>query len=109
MAGRHPSDDPVLITEAQPSLDEQFQARRRKYILMMGVRVLCLVLAAAFYRVPWLMAILAAASVVLPWAAVLIANDRPPKRARDAHRYGGHPTPERALEAPPDRSRIIEG
>jgi hypothetical protein len=99
----------VLITEAEPSLDEQYNARRRKYAVMMAIRAVCLVLAAVFYRVPWLMAILAAGAVALPWMAVLIANDRPPKKARKINRYGGHPAPERALPPRQDDSRTIEG
>jgi Protein of unknown function (DUF3099) len=104
---RHRRDAPVLITEAQPSLDDQYNARRRKYAVMMGIRAICLVLAAVFYRVPWALPILATAAVALPWMAVLIANDRPPKRAWRPNRL--HPAPERALEPSPERSRIIEG
>jgi hypothetical protein len=102
-------DEPVLITEAQPSLDEQFRSRRRKYAVMMAIRAVCLVLAAVFYKIPWLMGILAVGALVLPWMAVLIANDRPPKKARKVNRYDGHPDPGRALEPPPGRSRIIDG
>ena len=105
---RHRHDDPVLITEAQPSLDDQYQARRRKYALMMGIRAICLVLAAVFYRVPWAWPLLAVGSVALPWMAVLIANDRPPRKATKLDRFD-HPAPDRALEPPPDQSRVIEG
>jgi uncharacterized membrane protein len=101
--------EPVLITEAQPSLDEQLNARRNRYLLMMGIRVLCLVLAAVFYKTPWLLAIFVAGTVVLPWMAVLIANDRPPKKAAEVHRTGGHPAPERAIAPPSDQSRVIDG
>jgi len=106
---RHRRDDPVLITEAQPSLDDQYQARRRKYVLMMGIRAVCLILAAVFYRVPWALPILVAGAVALPWMAVLIANDRPPKKAYRLNRVPSHPAPDRALESPPERSRVIEG
>lgn len=105
-SGQH---DPVLITEAEPSLDDQYNARRRKYAIMMGIRALCLVLAAVFYRVPWLMVVLAAGAVALPWMAVLIANDRPPKKAQKINRYGGHPAPDRALPSSHDDPRVIEG
>ena len=105
---RHRRDEPVLITEAQPSLDDQYNARRRKYAVMMGIRAVCLVLAAVFYRVPWALPILAVAAVALPWMAVLIANDGPPKRPWRLNRFE-HPAPERALESPPEHSRIIEG
>ncbi|MFL6127877.1 MAG: DUF3099 domain-containing protein [Mycobacteriales bacterium] len=102
-------DDPVLITEAEPSLDDQLAARRRKYGIMMSTRVVCLVLAAVFYRTPWLLPIFIAGAVALPWMAVLIANDRPPKKARKINRYGGHPSPGRAIAAPPGEERVIEG
>jgi hypothetical protein len=102
-------DEPVLITEAQPSLDEQLSARRTKYLIMMSIRVLCLVLAAVFYHTPWLLAIFVAGAVVLPWMAVLIANDRPPKKAAKVNRYGGHPDPGRAITSSTGDSRVIEG
>ena len=102
-------DEPVLITEAEPSLDDQFRARRTKYAIMMGTRAVCLILAAVTYHTPWLMAIFLVGAVALPWMAVLIANDRPPKKAAHANRYDGHPDPARALEAPPGQGRVIDG
>jgi hypothetical protein len=105
----HGRDEPVLITEAEPSLDEQFNARREKYAIMMGTRALCLVLAAVFYRTWWLLAFFIVGAVVLPWMAVLIANDRPPKKANKVNRYSGHPDPGRAIEGPSGSSRVIEG
>jgi hypothetical protein len=109
--GRDGSGDgePVLITEAQPSLDAQLAARRTKYLIMMSIRVVCLVLAATFYHTPWLMAIFIGGAVVLPWMAVLIANDRPPKKAHRMHRFGGHPDPGRAITSSAGDSRVIEG
>ena len=77
---RSRADDPVLITAAEPSLEEQFVARRRKYVIMMSTRVVCLVLAAVSYHIKILMAVFALAALVLPWAAVIIANDRPARR-----------------------------
>jgi hypothetical protein len=77
---RTPADEPVLITAAEPSLAEQHEARRRKYVLMMSIRVVCLIVAAAVHQIIWLMALFAIAAVVLPWMAVLVANDRPAKR-----------------------------
>jgi hypothetical protein len=102
-------DEPVLITEAQPSLDDQLSARRTKYLIMMSVRILCLVLAAAFYHTPWLLAIFVAGAVVLPWMAVLIANDRPPKKALKVNRHSGHPDPGRAITSSTSDSRVIDG
>lgn len=105
---RNGRDEPVLITEAQPSLDDQYNARRRKYAAMMATRAVCLVLAAVFHRIPVLMVLFAAGALVLPWMAVLIANDRPPKKAVKVHRLGGTDD-ERALPAPSDHSRVIDG
>jgi len=101
--------EPVLITAAQLSLDDQISARRRKYIIMMGTRAVCLVLAAVFYQTWWLLAIFVTGGVVLPWMAVLIANDRPPKKAEKISRYGGHPDPARAITSAPRDRRVIEG
>jgi hypothetical protein len=101
--------EPVLITEAEPSLDEQIAARRNKYLIMMATRVVSLVLAAVFYKTPWLLAIFVAGAVVLPWMAVLIANDRPPKKASKVSRFGGHPAPDRAITTSESDGRVIEG
>lgn len=102
-------DEPVLITEAEPSLDEQLAARRNKYLLMMLTRIICLIAAAVFYRNPWLLAVFVTGAVALPWAAVLIANDRPPKKAQKVNRYGGHPDPGRAITSSTGDNRVIDG
>ena len=101
--------EPVLITEAEPSLDEQLSARRNKYLLMMLTRIVCLIAAAVFYQNPWLLAVFVTGAVVLPWMAVLIANDRPPKKAQKVNRYGGHPDPGRAITSSGRDSRVIDG
>lgn len=79
--------DPVLITGAAPSYDEQHAARKRKYLIMMAFRIPCLILAAMTYHIWWLALAFLAISVPLPWVAVLIANDRPPKKAEKVNRY----------------------
>jgi hypothetical protein len=86
--GSDPRDGaPVLITEAAPSYEEQFAARKRKYMLMMGMRLPCLVLAGVFYHTWWVALAFVVISVPLPWMAVLIANDRPPRKAEEVSRY----------------------
>jgi hypothetical protein len=47
-----------------------------------------------------------AAGAVLPWCAVILANDRPPKKRR-AQQFRGTPT-ERALP-PGANERVIDG
>jgi fatty acid desaturase len=98
--------EPVLITEAKPSLAEQHAARKRRYALTMGIRAVCLIFAAVFYQIVWLMLILAFLGTVLPWIAVVMANDGPPKKRVDPHRYTHRP--DRELEGPRS-ARIIDG
>ncbi|RKT82358.1 Protein of unknown function [Saccharopolyspora antimicrobica] len=90
MNSSHRDDSPVLITEAQPSLDDQQALRRRKYAIMMASRVPCLVLAAVVFQVWqlwWLSLIILAISIPLPWMAVLIANDRPARKSEKVNRF----------------------
>jgi hypothetical protein len=99
--------EPVLITEAQKSLSEQHAARKKRYAVTMGIRACCLVLAAVFYHIVWLMLILAVLGTVLPWVAVVMANDGPPKKRVDPHRYTHRP--DRELEDPARKTRVIDG
>jgi hypothetical protein len=100
-----PDRTPVLITDAAQSYDEEFATRRRRYSIMMGMRIPCLVLAAVFYQVPWLAASLIILSIPLPWMAVLIANDRLPLKASKFSRHR-EVAADRQLEAP---ERRVEG
>jgi hypothetical protein len=73
---------PVLITDAARSQDEQFRSRQIRYVTMMGLRAACLILGAILISahpplLPVWLVMCAAGMVILPWAAVLIANDRP--------------------------------
>ena len=96
--------DPVLITEAAPSYEEEHAARKRKYMLMMGMRFPCLILAGIFYHTWWLALLFVVLSVPLPWIAVLIANDRPPRKAEQVSRYQREA---RAIER--GEHRVIDG
>jgi len=81
---------PVLITRAAPAYEEQHRERVRKYLTLMFWRIPALILAAVAYGI-WHNGLVSLAiilvSVPLPWMAVLIANDRPPRRAEEARRY----------------------
>ncbi|SDN63734.1 DUF3099 domain-containing protein [Allokutzneria albata] len=98
MNGSQRDDTPVLITEAAPSYEDQYAARKRKYLLMMSMRIPCLILAGVFYQTWWLALAFVVISVPLPWMAVLIANDRPPRKAEEANRYRP-PSTTRQLES----------
>ncbi len=95
--------EPVLITEAEPSLAEQHAFRKKRYAITMGLRIVFIVLAASFYQIVWLMLIFAVLGTVLPWIAVVMANDRPPKRKLF---QGYDARPDRVLEARP--ARVID-
>ena len=79
--------DPVLITDAAVSYEEELATRKRRYKVMMGMRIPCMVAAAACYQIPWLAVTLLVISIPLPWMAVLIANDRLPRKAEKPNRY----------------------
>lgn len=87
--GPERDDTPVLITGAAPSQDDQLANRKRRYIVMMGMRIPFLILAAIFVQTWWLALLFIAISVPLPWVAVLIANDRPARKAEFVSRYRG--------------------
>ncbi|MET8649131.1 DUF3099 domain-containing protein [Nocardia aurea] len=102
-------DHPVLITEAAPSLEDQHRARVRRYTIIMAFRIPCLVLAAVAYSM-WSNALISlliiGVSIPLPWIAVLIANDRPPRRKDEPSRWDGR-REQIALEA--RRHKTIDG
>ena len=81
---------PILITAAAPSYEVQHRQRVRKYLTIMSFRIPALLLAALAYGM-WhnglISLAIVAASIPLPWVAVLIANDRPPRRADEPRRF----------------------
>jgi hypothetical protein len=97
-------DTPVLITAAEPSHDDQHAARKRKYMIMMGLRLPCLIAALACYQTWWLALGFLLLSVPLPWIAVLVANDRPPRKAEEVNRFERTP---RAVEG--GDHQVIDG
>ena len=81
---------PVLITAAALPYEEEHRLRVRKYLTLMTFRIPALILAAVAYGI-WqnglISLLLVAVSIPLPWIAVLIANDRPPRRAEEPRRF----------------------
>ena len=106
MKGSPTDDTPILITEAEPSYDDQLSARKRKYFIMMGCRIPCLILAAVFVNTPWLALVMIGISVPLPWIAVLVANDRP---ARQPSRFNPFRKPHAVKELESRDHPVIEG
>lgn len=63
------------ITGAPESLAEDQARRTRRYLVQMGVRLVCFLSAIFLAKdVLWLQLVLLAAAVVLPYSAVLFAN-----------------------------------
>lgn len=81
--------DPVLITDAPRSPEDDLNIRKRRYKIMMGMRIPLMVMAALCYQTPWLAVTLLVLSIPLPWMAVLIANDRLPNKKEDPNRFKG--------------------
>ncbi|GAC68910.1 hypothetical protein GS4_19_01000 [Gordonia soli NBRC 108243] len=89
-AGKGHSPDTYLITGAQQSLEDQHRARVRKYLSLMAFRVPALIIAGIVYGATGsgLLALaIVALSIPLPWVAVLIANDRPPRKRGEVPQY----------------------
>jgi hypothetical protein len=91
---------PTLITTAERSQEQQLRSREVRYVLMMGLRIGCLILAGVLVtlKVPLLglwVSLCVAGMVLLPWLAVILANDGPPKpEHRLANRlHRAEPTP----------------
>lgn len=97
-------DDPVLITEAQRSYEDQYAERKRKYTIMMALRFPCLILAGLTYHTWWLALTFVVLSIPLPWVAVMIANERPKRRAEEVNRYKPQA---RAIES--SQHQVIDG
>ncbi|BCJ54884.1 hypothetical protein Asp14428_63590 [Actinoplanes sp. NBRC 14428] len=97
---------PVLITDAARSQNDQLRSREIRYVSMMALRAACLIVGAILISVrppllPLWLTLCAAGMVFLPWAAVLIANDRPPKSRANPPAPRPAPAP-RALDQQPD-------
>jgi Flp pilus assembly protein TadB len=86
MAGRGKRVRAVSITDAPQSRDEERHHREVRYVTMMGIRIVCLILATVLvyahtpYPIIWVPVLLFGVTV-LPWLAVILANDRMPRRA----------------------------
>ncbi|WP_299558785.1 DUF3099 domain-containing protein [uncultured Mycolicibacterium sp.] len=101
---------PILITTAELPYEVQHRQRVRKYLTLMSFRIPALILAAIAYGT-WHNGLISLAIIVvsipLPWMAVLIANDRPPRKAEEPRRYAAPPRAGLFPTAAPPR--VIEG
>jgi hypothetical protein len=89
----HPGRRPAqvhLVTQAHRSLSDDVAYRQRRYLVMMGIRSICFVIAVVLFinHLGWLTAIPAVAAIVIPYFAVVFANGgREPDNTRGFMEY----------------------
>ena len=89
----------VSITSASRPHSEELRGRERRYVISMGIRTGCFLLALVF-RTHWVVWIFLAAAIFLPYVAVVIANagavadPEVDTHAFDPHRQALGPGPE---------------
>lgn len=96
---RDDTSRPVLITGARESYQDELAARKKRYFLLMSVRIPALLLAAgslALWNNPWIALAIVAGSIPIPWIAVIGANDRPPLPKGQARTYTAGSLPSNA-------------
>jgi len=65
-----------VVTEAPRPMSEDIAYRQRRYLIMMGIRLACFVIAVVLFvnGGRWLTAIPAVGAIVIPYFAVVFAN-----------------------------------
>ena len=79
-----------LVTEAARPRSEDIAYRERRYLIMMGFRVVCFILTIVLFAAGagWVAAIPAAGALVIPYFAVVFANGgREPTSTRGFRAY----------------------
>src|SRR2546430_11316240 len=79
-----------MVTQARRSLSDDIAYRQRRYLLMMGIRAICFVIAVCLYvnHFGWLAAIPAIGAIFIPYFAVVFANGgREPDNTRGFMEY----------------------
>jgi hypothetical protein len=94
--------DPVRITTVARSREQDIAVRQRRYLISMGIRTLCFVLAVVSIG-HWFMWVFIAGSFVLPYVAVVLANAGGSTNPVDLEAVDPQPRP--ALEAADGHSR----
>lgn len=103
---RHAKADVHTVTDARRPLSEDIGKRERRYLITMGVRLVCFVLATVIavtapghWRVLALVAV--AGAIILPYVAVVFANGgrEPDSSARFAP-YEPETTPQQQISGP---------
>jgi len=102
-SGRRPSVH--VVTQARRSLSDDITYRQRRYLLMMGIRSLCFVIAVVLFinHFGWLTAIPAVGAILIPYFAVVFANGgREPDNTRGFMEYQPKVPAARDSSRPPE-------
>jgi hypothetical protein len=94
-----------MVTQARRGLSEDISNRQRKYLLMMGIRAVCFIVAVIMFvnHLGWLAAIPAVGAIFIPYIAVVYANGgREPQHVRGFMEY--HPNLPATRATPDDNS-----
>jgi hypothetical protein len=65
-----------LVTQARRPMSEDIRYRQSRYLIMMGIRVVCFVIALVMFmaHLRWLILIPAVGAIFIPYVAVVFAN-----------------------------------
>lgn len=88
----------VRVTDAQHSHEVESAGRMRRYLILMGIRMVCFIVAA--FTTGWVRWTAAAGAIVLPWIAVVVANTVRRKFYEDTDVIA-HPPTAQPLDAEP--------
>ena len=97
-----------VVTQARRSMSEDIAYRQRRYLLMMGIRALCFVIAVILYtnHFGWLAAIPAMGAIFIPYFAVVFANGgREPDNTRGFMEYQPNVPATRDPASPPQANQ----
>ena len=65
-----------LVTQARRPMSEDISYRQRRYLIMMGIRVICFAIAIILFveHLRWLVLVPAVGAIFIPYIAVVFAN-----------------------------------
>ena len=101
------SDRPQSATSLPRAPRDEATARSRKYLVMMGIRVLCFILMVVITPYGWYTWIFGLAAVFLPYIAVVTANVASDVRATGPEAPEARALPPSAPSAPAAEDRVI--
>ena len=96
-----------MVTQARTSMTDDINYRQRRYLLMMGIRAACFVIAVVMFinHLGWLTVIPAIGAIFIPYFAVVFANGgREPNNTRGFMEYHANLPASRDPATPPSQN-----